>query len=110
MPSGRCSFESGSRVDELFDTLSHRLRREVIDYFEEHAEGDAATLDELVVHIEQRVPRSVPDTLETQLRHVHLPKLGERGWLEFDRRTGHVRYEGHAEAAAWLGEVGRRLG
>lgn len=110
MPPNCYSPETASGLDALFDTLSHRLRREVISYFEERAEGDAATLEGLVTHIEQRLPGSDRETLSSELFHTHLPKLDAHGWLRFDSGTGHVRYEGHAAAGGLLREAARILG
>jgi streptomycin 6-kinase len=105
MSSQACYPEKAPKVDELLDTLSHHLRRELVLYFETHADNESATLDDVVAHIEQRVPAESTETLHIEIHHNHLPKLAERGWLDYDRRSGHIRYRGHDQATRWVEEV-----
>ena len=105
MGASDCYPRKAPKVNAVLDTLSHHLRREVIHYFENVASELTATVDELVTHVDARVPREDRETLAAALAHSHLPKLAERGWLDFDRRTGHVRYHGHDEAAGLLRDV-----
>lgn len=105
MPSQACYPEKAPRVNDLLDTLSHHLRREVVQYFETHADDDTAALDTVVTHIDQRIPTESTDTLHMKLNHTHLPKLADRDWLEYDTRSGQIRYHGHDRASRWLEEV-----
>ena len=92
-------------VDALLDTLAHNIRRELIYYFEQCTDAETTTLEDLVDHIERRVPGQSADRLEIELVHNHLPKLAERGWLDYDRRTGEIRYYGHDQARKLTREV-----
>lgn len=97
--------EKAPVVNKLLDTLAHNVRREVIYYFEECTDAEAVTFDELVRHIDGRTPGQDSDGLEIKLVHSHLPKLAERGWLEYDRQTGEIRYYGHDCADQLLGKI-----
>lgn len=105
MPSTACYPEKAPKVDALLDTLSHHIRREVILYFESRSDRTAATREEVVSHLDERIPEETPETLELKLTHSHLPKLAERGWLAYDSRSGKVRYLGHDRARRWLEQV-----
>ena len=86
------------QVTTLLDTLSHHIRREIITYFEHHADAKTATRDELVEHLHNRIPETTRTNLEIQLVHNHLPKLAERNWIEYNARSTIIRYHGHNTA------------
>lgn len=94
-------------VDDLLQTLSHSVRREVIRYFEERPDQATASLDELVAHVECRDSTKTADGLWKTLYQVHLPTLQSQGWLEFDPESETISYYGHEEAEQLLGEVYR---
>jgi hypothetical protein len=102
VPPFACCPERSTKIDELLDTLSDTYRREVIDYFENHAETSAATLSELVDHLDARVAGTNPAELRRSLHHRHLPKLEDRGWLEYDARNHDVHYRGRDATAEHL--------
>lgn len=105
MSSSRCYPEKSPKVDELMDTLAHHLRREVIHFFENFATDDTASIDDITTHISGRVPSTEPSEVRAALHHAHLPKLDERGWLDYDARSGDIRYHGHQDAEQLLSEV-----
>ncbi|MBX0296700.1 DUF7344 domain-containing protein [Haloarcula nitratireducens] len=105
MSSEPCHPNNAPRVDQLFELLSHTLRREIILFFENDADSQTATVDDLVSHLAGRVPTVNEDDLEIKLTHVHLPKLAGVGWLDYDRRTETVRYYGHDHAERWLEDL-----
>ncbi|MFD1644358.1 DUF7344 domain-containing protein [Haloarchaeobius litoreus] len=100
-----CYPDKSPAIDDLLDVLCDNLRRETIHYFENCTEERTATVDELVAHIDDRVPAPPREQLRIQLRHVHLPKLSDRGWLDFDADTGRVRYRGNDQAGQLTREV-----
>lgn len=51
---------------------------------------------------EQRIARA-------ELYHTHLPQLADAGVIEYDSRTGTVRYRSHDRVEALLGFVSSRL-
>lgn len=97
--------DKAPRADKLLDILSHHLRREIIYFFENVADSRTVSFETLVSHIEGRVPRISKEELEVALSHTHLPKLDDTGWLDYDYRTGKIRYYGHDNAESWLQEV-----
>lgn len=105
MASHPCYPEKAATINTLFDTLAHNVRREVIYYFEQCTEAETATIDELVEHIEPRIPGRSAEHVEIELVHKHVPKLADREWVEYDRRTRQIRYLGHDRARQFIREV-----
>lgn len=101
----RCYSEKAPEVDELLDTLSHPIRREVIYYFEHFATDNTASMDDLAAHIEGQASSVDGSELREGLHHAHLPKLTERGWLDYDTRSNDIRYYGHDDAAEFLSQL-----
>ncbi|WP_440990621.1 DUF7344 domain-containing protein [Haloarchaeobius baliensis] len=101
MNFAHCYPDKAPAIDRLLDALQDSLRREVVYYFENCTGAETATLDELVDHIDGRVPSPAREELRLQLRHVHLPKLAAADLLEYDPRTDRVRYRG-SEHGGWL--------
>lgn len=95
-------------IDELLDTLSHYLRREVIHYFEHAAAAETVPLSDMVAHIDNRVPAPA-DTIRIQLHHTHLPRLEERDWLDYTPETDTIHYHGHERADALLADIRETL-
>jgi len=92
-------------VDDLLQTLSHPIRREVIRYFEKRPDQPTASLEEIVAHVESRASTKTTDGLWKTLYQVHLPTLQSHGWLDFDTERETVSYYGHEEAKEMLWEV-----
>jgi hypothetical protein len=89
----------------LLNTLSDNIRRELIHYFENFASDEIAPLKRVVSHIEGRVPAVDEAELRMSLRHTHIPKLEQRGWIDYDDRTKVIRYHGHEQAEELLAEL-----
>lgn len=72
-------------LDECLELLSDRQRRQVIQELrtERHA-----TLEELAAAIDD----GNDGRLLPELRHNHLPKLADHDVVEYDPRSGAVRY------------------
>ena len=71
------------RIDDVFDVLTNMYRRRLLVGLLQH-DPQADTLefpDSALVSDEQS------EELELELYHVHLPKLEERGFIEWDRET-----------------------
>lgn len=92
-------------MDNLFDTLSHHVRREVIYYFEQTTTETTVTLEELITHVESEVELTTREELQVSLPHAHLPLLEARDWLEFDQRNEDIRYHGHDDAGEYLAKL-----
>lgn len=89
-------------VNPLLGTLSHSYRRELIYYFESRPQTDADSLATIVSHIDERLSATSRSEVETALHHTHLPKLEERGWIDYDPRAQTIRYHGKSGVAARL--------
>ena len=105
MGTSHCYPEKAPKVNLLLDTLSNNINREICHYFENHASSDTATLDVIVTHVTNRVPGVAPTNIRTKLHHVHLPKLEERGWLDYDPHSRTIRYHGHEHAERLLSDL-----
>ncbi|WP_255195296.1 DUF7344 domain-containing protein [Halorarius litoreus] len=105
MATRGCPPEQAAQVDQLLDTLDDHVRREVVNYFENHTRSSTARFQEVLDYVDRRILEHDRDQLSTQLVHNHLPKLQSRDWLEYDRRTGVVSYDGHEDAARLLAAV-----
>lgn len=71
----------GGTVDDVFEAVSHQYRRRLLG---ELLECDPDDIDVV------RIPNDIQDgemdseSLEIELHHVHLPKLKEAGFIEWD--------------------------
>ena len=97
------------KTNQLLNTLSHNLRREVIHYFENLESENTATVEDLSTHIARRVPGVNQKQVSLELTHNHLPMLESNGWAEYDSRTHRVRYRGHDSAEDLLAELAEML-
>ena len=105
MASAQCYPDKSPKLNQLLDTLSDNVRRELIYCFEQVSETETARLETLVSHIDERTPGSDPKRIRVGLVHTHLPRLQDCGWLRFDARSETVRYDGHGRAAELLAET-----
>ncbi|AGB39221.1 DUF7344 domain-containing protein [Natronococcus occultus] len=84
-------------IDESLSLLSNRRRRDVLYRL---SEADVTSVDSLAATIAAR-EASVPaeqlsaddrERVRIELYHTHLPKLADRGLIEYDDRSGTVRW------------------
>ncbi|MEY7850499.1 hypothetical protein AB7C87_15025 [Natrarchaeobius sp. A-rgal3] len=88
-------FEMG--FDEILLLLSHHRRRDVLYYLSEH---DLASVERLATEIVANERHCHPDdvtpadreSITIDLYQSHLPKLTDHRVVEFDRRSGAVRW------------------
>lgn len=105
MSHGEYHSDGAQRVDRLMQTLASSSRREVVHYFETRAQGDTDSLATVVSHLDGRMPARNPAELEAALHHTHLPKLDERGWLDYEPDAKRIHYHGRDDAGALLSEL-----
>lgn len=73
-------------LDRLFDALSHPHRRRVLVLISEYNSlDDQFSFGDLVTEDDD------PESLKTELYHVHLPKLADAGYIEWDRDDRTIR-------------------
>lgn len=89
-------------LDELLTILSDPQCRSVLSYFR----AEPAS----VASVEEIAAESSEEGLDdeqalTRLIHSTLPRLGERGVIDFDARSNTVRYLGHADLEALLESI-----
>lgn len=88
-------------LDRLLSTLATGHGRHVLHYFLASSD-DVASLSALAGHACARGDGPTDrDRVAARLHHVDLPKLADAGVVDFDPRTGTVRYRGHPVVAAW---------
>ncbi|MDS0283325.1 DUF7344 domain-containing protein [Haloarcula onubensis] len=92
-------------VSRLLETLCHPVRREIIHYFERITESRRVRLLALVHYLDGRIPSQNETQLRLQLAQTQLPKLDDRGWVEYDADGDRIEYLGHDRAKPLLQEV-----
>lgn len=70
-------------LDESFDVLSHPFRRRILTRLHDHNPRDEAefSADELADDADE------VDRLVLEIHHRHLPKLAEKGFIDWDREA-----------------------
>ena len=102
--------------EDIFEVLSNRRRRYVLHYLKQ-LEGGTTTLPELATQVAAwETGESVPavsyddrKSVQTSLYQLHLPKLDEKGLVEYDRRAGEIeRTDATAAVEMYLEAVPER--
>lgn len=75
----------GPDLDTMLDVLANKYRRRVLVALLEHNPRTITT------HRSPTTSPSEQGTLMISMRHTHLPKLEEAGFIEWDRETNVVR-------------------
>ena len=97
-------------LDACLRLVADRHRRRVIHHLRHEANG-TTTIDDLVDQLHSRRPDSKNgppqdrETLAMHLRHTHLPKLADHGVVEFDHRSGAVRYQSDEQVETVLASL-----
>lgn len=86
-----------SSIDELLSALCHQRRRDVLYYLSENEVADVESLATTIAAREADLPSEQITTDEREpvlidLYHNHLPKLADRKLVEYDSRSGAVRW------------------
>lgn len=79
------------RLDRAYRALAHPVRRAVLAHQRETG-ATVTTVDALAGYLAASFDALDEARAETLLRHVHLPKLRGLGVVEYDERSGAVRY------------------
>lgn len=86
-------------LNAILELLTHHHRRELLRELIDDPDH-TANLDEITTilidrEIERTGKRPGRTEIETQLHHIHLPKLTNAGIVEYDTRSKEVRYRRH---------------
>jgi hypothetical protein len=79
--------QSPDKLGEALNALSNPYRRQLLLALRNHNPQDADDTDPLNVAADR--PEDV-EALQTELFHVHLPKLAEMGFIEWDQETNEI--------------------
>lgn len=72
--------------------LAHPVRREVMAHLEQR-DGGRTTINQLSTHLASKDANGDREQMEIRLHHSHLPKLEALGVLDYEFRTGTIRFE-----------------
>jgi DNA-binding transcriptional ArsR family regulator len=87
-----------SHLDTVFRALAHPLRREALAVLSGRDDG-VARVEELTDELLDASGAESTARLHAALHHTHLPALVDAGIVEYDARSGLVRYrEGQPKA------------
>ena len=91
-------------LDAVFTVLSARRRRVTLRVL---GDAGACAVDDLVEWVrarERQLDDEVPDreTVRAELERVHLPMLADHRILDYDERSGGIRYYGHPVVEEYL--------
>jgi hypothetical protein len=97
-------------IDDVFRVLADWRRREVCRFFVETG-ADSASVDDLAILVagcrpaDADGPPPAHDELVAGLEERHLPRLDAAGVVDYDSRSGTVRYWGQPTVEKWLEHV-----
>lgn len=108
-------------TETVLNLVADPRRRAILRQLREN--GSVVEIEDLADVITQRTVQSNPSTetnppipqtddqqiTRAELHHTHLPQLADAGVIEYDSRTGTVRYRSHDRVEALLGFVSSRL-
>lgn len=97
-------------TDETLRLLAHERRRKALQHLSQAEE--ATTVDSLAERVAAETDPDHDDgvvkSVETDLHHVHLPKMDEVGVVDYDARSGTVRYRPRPTVEELLDAVAER--
>jgi DNA-binding transcriptional ArsR family regulator len=84
-------------LDGTLDVLADAQRRTVLRFLSDQSDN-VASIEDLIRHLDTQEQTTgeeeatTPAQIETDLHHRHFPKLEEQGLVEYDLRSGQIRY------------------
>lgn len=82
-------------LDDDLRLLADNYRRQILRYLIAES-SETVSFDELIQYLRGHVAgESNRETIQTCLYHRHLPTMAEHGVIEYDTRSGSVRYRPH---------------
>jgi len=85
-----------NQLDQTLAMLASNERRKLVAYFDRN-DVESASMEVLTTHLARtqvETDGGDPSTeaAKARLHHVHLPKLQAHGVVEYDSRSGEIRY------------------
>lgn len=96
--------EVNAAMEDVLAALGHPLRREVLRYCVEQSTRDT-DLYSLTDHLVAEGRHDERERVALLLHHLHLPKLADMGLVEFDPKSGQVRYHPSDELEQLIGRI-----
>ncbi|WP_199722333.1 helix-turn-helix transcriptional regulator [Haloarcula sp. Atlit-120R] len=81
---------SGGTLNELFEILSHEYRRRILLAVAQQNPQDEDDITSEAVAEEHGDDGDALEHVKTGLHHVHLPKLADAGFIDWDRDSGTI--------------------
>lgn len=111
---GAVSDGGESYLDRILGALSHPRRRLLLYYLQE---SGPVSIEDAAARIAawergqpaDEIPEGVRETVLTSLYHGHVPKLTEQGIVDYDRRSGAIRFQEPPEELERLLELARSI-
>ena len=91
------NIQTSISTETALNLTADSRRRKVLRHLMENSD-EPITIDELVAAIEDDATpqtgatKDIEERLLIELRHKHLPKLADAGLIDYDERTGTLRY------------------
>ena len=103
-----------SYLDRILRALSHPRRRLLLYYLRENDPVDIEDAAAQIAAWERgETPDDVPEEAKgnvlTSLYHGHVPKLTKRGIVDYDQRSGAIRFQDPPEELETLLELARSI-
>lgn len=86
--------KNSSWMDRAFNAFAHPIRREVLCLLHEF-DGTSTDIDQLTEALVDVLGNPHEHEMRVQLHHQHLPNLQTVGFIEYDQRSGDIRYQSH---------------
>jgi len=87
-------------IDKAFCAFGHPIRRELLCLLDD-SEDDTVEIDHVSNHVATMWDITTEQS-KVELLHFHLPKLQAVGFIEYDKRSGIIRYQNNEFSEAIL--------
>jgi len=92
----------GEKLDALFEILADAQRRRILAHLDERDDDVATVADLRDALADGDASTGERERIAIRLHHAHVPKLAAAGLVEYDDRSGMVRYLGGPAVSDWL--------
>lgn len=93
-------------INELLTICASQHCRTILSYFRDSPK-DTVQLTDLIDHLEKK-GHGNRKQVSIQLHHSALPRLAKIGYLDYDKRSDTIRYQGHLELEALAVSIANR--